>query len=195
MGTMLSVPGGFLNGLREGVHRVVFDGVEGEIEALLRSEDPQEEVMRCHMELLGRLNSARTLLDHVGWPGSTRGRGVQADVEVDLERYGPLVLEGLRSHLMSETDRARTTTEGPEGDASERVDALRDLVLDVAGRVSELRSTPDWTAGFADITGYRVTASAPHGGSGAAAGSLGSSGSSRVTPPGSHRDIPPLISR
>jgi hypothetical protein len=93
MGAVLIVPGRLVEGLREGVRRKVFDGVEAEIEALVFSEEPFEEVLRRHGELVGRLNSARALLDQVGWRGCRRG--AQADVEVDLERYGPLVLEGL----------------------------------------------------------------------------------------------------
>jgi hypothetical protein len=150
---MFVVRGAFVACLRMGVHREAFGYVAQEIEALCYSEESDAEIMRQYQELMGRLNSARTLLDQIGWPG--RVREGQSDVEVDLKRYWPLVLEGLLSELMSEPE-AQARSAGIDNDSGEWILALRDLVLEVCERVGKLRYTPDWTAGFADIISYRA---------------------------------------
>ncbi len=148
----LTVPGEFADSLRVGVRRAVFDDVGVEIEALVCSEEPREEIMRRYTLLLGRLNSARTLLDQIGW----RARGAQADVEVDLDIYGALALQGLRAQLARETSRPRDASESLDDDASEWVRALRDFVAILDTLLEASPSTPDWTAGLADIIGCRI---------------------------------------
>lgn len=85
---MLVVPNELTELLCQGVRVGVFGAVSEEIAQMTLRERRAE----AYVELRERFTVAVELLDQIGWGG----RGGPAKIEIDVDRYGALVLEGLQ---------------------------------------------------------------------------------------------------
>jgi hypothetical protein len=86
-----AVPPGVAPALRAGIRIAVFGSASEEMAQLSFSERPREDYELA----IDRHSTAMELLDQVGWESC----GAPAEIVVDLDRYGSLVLEGLQATL------------------------------------------------------------------------------------------------
>jgi hypothetical protein len=136
MSATLRVPACLVQPLREGVRLEIFGSASEEITELTYSERPVED----YQQPLARFNAAYELLNHIGW---VKPR-VQHDVQIELDKYGPLVLHALQAQLVTEQEQAECARRRSERDAATAVvHALRELLAILATELARSGTQAD----------------------------------------------------